>query len=157
MFDIGKREGEILVQKLFGVKPVSSIKCTPKKTTENACPEMTEEIRCIINERRKYFLAYRCENIRKSESRTDQIKSIFNTITNLKFEICSQLEYDIDKKSYTLDTGEYIIDPNKKYWIMLDYLNISEYPTALDAISSMLCNILRIEEKIGNQSSKRYF
>lgn len=40
---------------------------------------------------------------------------------------------------------------------MLDYLNISEYPTALDAISSMLCNILRIEEKIGNQSSKRYF
>lgn len=30
---------------------------------------------------------------------------------------------------------------------MLDYLNISEYPTALDAISSMLCNILRIEEK----------
>lgn len=147
LFDIGKREGEILVQKLFGVKPVSSIKCTPKKTTENARPEMTEEIRCIINERRKYFLAYRCENIRKSESRTDQIKSIFNTITNLKFEICSQLEYDIDKKSYTLDTGEYIIDPNKKYWIMLDYLNISEYPTALDTISSMLCNILRIEEK----------
>lgn len=147
LFDIGKREGEILVQKLFGVKPVSSIKCTPKSATINALQEMTEDIYRIINNRIKYFLAYRCENIRKSESRTKQIDAVLNTIKNLKFEICSQLEYEINKKTYSLDTGEYIIDPEKKYWIVLDYLNISEYSVGVDTISSMLCNSLRIEEK----------
>lgn len=147
LFDIGKREGEVLVQKIFGVNPVSSIQCKPKDNAFKILTEMSEDARSLINDRLKYFLAYRCENIRMSESRRDQIKASLTTIKNLNFVICSHLEYKINSECFTLEKGEYIIDTDKRYWIVLENCNLPNYPLGIDTLSSMLCNSFRIEEK----------
>ena len=147
LFDIGKREGEVLVQKIFGVNPISSIQCKPKENAFKSLTEMSEDARSLINDRLKYFLAYRCENIRVSESRRDQIKASLATIKNINFVICSHLEYKINSECFTLEKGEYIIDTDKRYWLVLENCNLPNYSLGIDTLSSMLCNSFRIEEK----------
>lgn len=145
LFDIGKREGENLVQRLFGVKSVSTIKCVPCEDTAKSLAEMTTEAREIIDSRMKHILACRCESI--GRSRAESIKAALGALRNLKFTICESFGYKINNDVYYLEKGEYIVDPDRRYWLVLPNVNIDSDPLVLDTLASMLCNLFRIEEK----------
>lgn len=145
LFDIGKREGENLVQRLFGVKSVSTIKCVPCEDTAKSLAEMTTEAREIIDSRMKHILACRCESI--GRSRAESIKAGLGALRNLKFTICESFGYKINNDVYYLEKGEYIVDPDRRYWLVLPNVNIDSDPLVLDTLASMLCNLFRIEEK----------
>ncbi|MDE6098273.1 MAG: DUF3883 domain-containing protein [Muribaculaceae bacterium] len=151
VFDIGNREGEDVVSKVFGVRKFNDITIVVDSGNTVVHKGMTESINRLVYCRRKAIMLERCAGIRLSASRQSQLQAQWSVLSRLDLSVCSELVYHADPGgaqmafNHCLGTNEFVSDSDGRFWLRLDNCNIERNCDAVESVALILCNLFRID------------
>lgn len=151
VFDIGPREGEDLVGKVFGVRRFSDIRISVDEADTEELADMSENISRLIRRRHKALLLTRCAGIKAQTSRTVQMRTQWKALAGLRIHAAAKVAYRTEGVGtdavHNLSEHEFIVDGRGEYWYCTERCNPGKDRNVIESIAVMLCHLFKLEGK----------